>query len=100
MGEDDRFDAILFATKARKIRNEIVDTRHILLRKLEAKIDDVQVAIDIDDETVAAHFLKSSERIELETFASGRSRQYFYGCSLWSMSLRRTSRGGGLRRRR
>jgi hypothetical protein len=63
--EDHCLDAVFSTTKSGHVRNEVVDTRHILLRELESEIDNIEVAIDIDDEAVATNLFKSAERVEL-----------------------------------
>ena len=69
--EDDCLDAILAAAKGREIGDQVIDAEHVFVRELKSQIDDVQVAVDVDDEAVASDLLESSERIETEIFSGG-----------------------------
>jgi hypothetical protein len=68
--EDQRFDAPLSAAERRRVRDEVIDARHVLLRELEAEIDDIEIAVDIDDEAVTTHLFEASEGVDPESFTA------------------------------
>src|SRR3989338_4987915 len=64
--KEDCFDAVLSSFQAGNVRNQVVDSQHILVRELESQVDDVDVLIHFYDEAVAADLFKTTERVDPE----------------------------------
>jgi hypothetical protein len=87
VGENECLDPLLPPAKSGNVGNKVVDTRHILLGKLQAKVDDVQIAIDIDDEAVPTDFLETAEGIDAKTLSSAECLLLPLRLLLWRPEL-------------
>jgi hypothetical protein len=67
--EEDRLDPVLAALEAREIRDEVIDPKHVFLRELKSEVDQVDIVINLDDETVSTDLLKTAERIDAQARA-------------------------------
>ena len=68
--KEDGLDAILATAQTRCVRDQVVDAEHVLVRKLKSQVDDVDIAIDFDDEAVAADLFEPAEWVDAQSGAS------------------------------
>jgi hypothetical protein len=62
VGEEDGFDITFASMKTREIGDQIVDTEHIFIGELQTDVDDIEIAVDLDNEAVPSYLFESPER--------------------------------------
>jgi len=67
MSKKHSLDTPLSSPQRRDIRNEVVDTKHILIGKLQAEIDEDNVSVYLDSAAVPSHLFKTAKGVKTES---------------------------------
>ena len=67
VGEENRFDAVLFPLEGRDVRHEVIYSQHIFVREFQTEINHVDVSVDFNARAVAADLFKAAEGVNSQS---------------------------------